>query len=146
MPELKGDWNHNSYLVNPKQDFLDQSPSPNSPPIAVESFKWAKGVLRVDDAQAGSGRLEFAPGVELSVNFTLQADAEGLTFTARGVGKTGPLVGVEYRLAGWAIVGSDGEISSLEGGIQALKGGGSNGQLGLGGQPVGTIGYFRLSK
>jgi len=142
VPELNGNWTHNSYNVNPADEKLDDAPGPST---SIACLKWAKGVLHVQDAKAGAAELEFATGVSLAVNFTLQAQADGLAFAAQGVGKTGPLVGVEYRLAGWAIVDSAGEVTSIAGGIQALRGG-SDGKIGLGGQPVGTIGHFRLSR
>ena len=136
------DWIHQSFLVLPTP-----AESSAAPKTAVTCQKWAKGDLRLVDSPDGSGSsgtLTFAPTVELmvSVKCTAASGNAPAPFQATGTGIGGPLKGVIYQLAGWAFRGPDGKVESVQGGIQAVRGSDAKPEVGLGGFPVGTVGYF----
>lgn len=152
MPTMSGDWNHNSYLVEPTTAQFNAAP-PSSPPppaipasrVEVDAFKWAKGTFQIDTGSSTKGKLIFVAGVaELVVTFSLESGNGQTVFRGQGVGESGPLNGVVYDLLGWATVDGSDNVTGVAGGILAVKGG--PGGAGLGGQPVGTVGYFKLSK
>ena len=149
---ISGPLNHNSYLVQPTSAQCDAAmiPPPTSP-ISIDAVKWAKGTLRIDPGSTTTGKLIFAvgpalaDGPELAVDFSFETSDEQTVFKGRGVGKAGPLQGVVYLMLGWATVAADGSVTEISGGILAVKGADSNPAIGLGGQPPGTVGYFKLS-
>jgi hypothetical protein len=141
IPEFEGNWAYQSFAVLPTAPEL--AAAPGSP---VTAKKWAMGKLRLADSveMAAAGMLTFLPGVELrvQVRFVPGPDGAPARFEATGKGESGPMVGVEYELVGWALPSPAGRLQEVRGSVRAVKGAGA----GLGGLPVGTVGSFVISK
>ncbi len=149
MPQMTGDWNHNSYLLTPTSDQFDARTVPAPPsPIPVDAIKWAKGTFKIDAGSTSRGRLIFVPGVaELVVYYSLENSNVQTIFRAQGFGEAGPLKGVVYSLLGWATLDDAGSVTEVAGGILGVKGSSTPPPGdGLAGQIPGTVGYFKLSR
>ena len=153
MPTMTGDWNHNSYILDPTKEQLDAPtvivppPTIAPPPIPVNATKWAKGTFKIEAGSTSKGKLSFVPGLELVVDFSLETSNGQTVFRAQGVGEAGPLKGLVYDLLGWASLDNGGEVTEVAGGILAVKAGAlPPPNNGLNGQEVGAVGYFKLSK
>ena len=144
MPTMSGNWNHNSYLVEPTAQQFNAAPAP-SPRVSVDTFKWAKGSFEIDSNSPAKGRLIFATSVELVVDFSLDSNDGQTIFRAKGVGESGPLKGVVYELLGWAKLDGAEKVVEVSGGILSVKGADDGSRVGLGGQPLKTVGFFKLS-
>ena len=144
MPTMSGNWNHNSYLVEPTAQQFNAAPAP-SPRVSVDTFKWAKGSFEIDSNSPAKGRLVFATSVELIVDFSLESNDGQTIFRAKGVGESGPLKGVVYELLGWAKLDGAEKVVEVSGGILAVKGADADANVGLGGQAPGAVGFFKLS-
>lgn len=141
MLTFTGEWNYNSYLLIPTMEQFD-----GAPPMPTNAVKWAKGKLIVADETPAQGRLVFQTGVELAVELSLEKHDDQTVFHAKGVGMAGVTLGAIYHLSGWAHLNADGGVRELSGGVLAVRGPDARPVIELGGQAVGTVGYFRLSK
>ena len=144
MPTMSGNWNHNSYLVEPTAQQFNAAPAP-SPRVSVDTFKWAKGSFEIESNSPAKGRLVFATSVELIVDFSLESNDGQTIFRAKGVGESGPLKGVVYELLGWAKLDGAENVVEVSGGILAVKGADADAKVGLSGQAPGAVGFFKLS-
>lgn len=139
------EWQYQSYLVLP-----DEAQLAAEPQVAVCARKWAKGKLALTDSSPGSqsvGTLSFKVGVELKivVKWTAGSGSTPGSFETTGLG-VGVTKGAEYQLNGWVFRGADGKIEKVTGAVRAVRGPDAKPEIELGGMPVGTVGYFEITK
>jgi len=132
---------YGSYLVTPSLLQYD-----SDPPIATDAVKWAHGRFLETAGSTNHGKLIFKPGIELDVEFEFNV-VDGLTaFSATGKGLIGPTTGAVYRLSGWVTTydAQPSKVQYIRGSVVALRGPDSRPKMELGGQEIGTVGYFDL--
>lgn len=135
--EFSGQYLYGSYRVTPS---LAQIDSPV--PIPTDAIKWANGKFHKANS-TNKGVLEFRPGIQLDVKFEIFVSDGQFAFTAQAIGLEGPTKGAKYLLAGWCEICDD-QIKKISGSVIAVRGTESNSEQELGGQPLGTVGYFDL--
>ena len=143
-PIFIGDWKYQSFRIP-----SDEAAKGVKPGDAVTAVTWAVGKLILEDnvgLDIKDRTLEFAKDkAELTVNLHLEAQEPGEPYklTGNGGGKPGQLtMGAEYELTGWAEVSdsNDREIVSAHGAVRLVKG------SMVEKQPLGTVGFFRLTR
>lgn len=134
MPQINGPLHHNSYVVTKLSQAQFDAPMIPQPttPVDVDAVKWAKGTLTINSGSTTTGKLVFAVSPPMTVGPSLDIDFSFETFNGQtvfkglGIGKTGPLTGVNYQLLGWAKLDTAGAVTEIEGGILAVSGATAN--------------------
>jgi hypothetical protein len=140
------EWRYQSFLLLPTAQDLD-----NGPGSSILARKWTMGKLELKDgpgACAATGTLVFDKEAELQVSVTGRP-GRGIVpslFEAVAEGTTGPLAGLRYLLAGFAIRGNDGQLARVHGSVFLIAGPHDSPAFEPGGQPVTTTGTFTIVK
>ena len=150
------------------QEFIYQSflvlPTPAeiavSPGAVVTAKKWAKGDFLQGQAFQGdkdtytlSATLQFdsGPRLDISVKGDQGIGHSSGTFEAIGTGIEGPLKGAIYSLYGWVfpeepIINNAARVLKVSGTVRAVRGTDAKPEIEPGGMPLGTVGYFIISR
>ena len=147
--QITGTWDHNSYLVIQTPEQFDKAPMPPpTAPIKVNAVKWAKGVLTLKAGAPGKGTLVLLPTkLKLDVEFKLNEVGGVVRLSGTGTARAGdPIQGAEYELAASASRDDSGAITEFVGSIRASKAMKAKPGYEPGGQPVGTVGLFKLTR
>lgn len=122
----------------------------------VAARKWAMGKLTLslqenDGGASSSGIMEFpqvGPAkIELDVELMGIAarDDAPATYEINAKGK-GVIHGAQYQLTGWVTLDDQGFVDRIQGSVRAVSGATVRRSVELGGEPIGTIGSFIISK
>lgn len=140
---LQGQWLYNSFLIRPAPS---EEQAPRGKPVTA--VKWAMGILTVptDTYPEVSGELEFAPGFTLTIKGRVlpASESSSAILVATGKGVTGPTKGSVSWITGAVIIDTDGQ-QSIYGSVLGVRGPDTNPDLN-GGEPLNTVGTFRLSR
>ena len=147
---------YQSFLVLPTSVEIAASPG-----AAVTAKKWAKGDFLQGQAfnLGGEGKytlgatLQFdsGPRLDISVKGDKGIGHSPGTFEAIGTGIEGPLKGAIYALYGWVfpeepITNNAARVLRVSGTVRAVRGTDAKPEIEPGGMPLGTVGYFTISR
>jgi hypothetical protein len=143
------DWEYQSYLLLPSD-----SENASQPGTKFTAKKWAKGKLHLEDAIDNKpdavGILEF-PTAQGSLKLTVKAELDQTTAPAKfeAIGEvkdSNSAKGARYALVGWAFSVDDGKVAKITGSVIAERGPDLQPDKELGGEPIGTVGLFTITK
>lgn len=140
------EWTYQSFLLQPTPQDLE-----NAPGSTVMARKWAMGKLKLKDGAepcTAQGTLLLGKDIELQVSVAGRP-GRGVVpslFEADAQGTSGPLAGLRYLLAGWAVRGNDGLLARVHGSVFVIAGPHDSPAFEPGGQPVTTAGTFTIVK